>query len=874
MSQKLHQPDLVGRSGPRRAINAALNEPASASVLVHGPFGVGRTRLVAEVARDQFGRNRTVKQIRPWSEDGAPFGALLPIAQASGSTPPTSFKEACRLFQNSDGQGPLVVVDDGHALDPSTSEVLAYVHHDLGASVLISARSGHTLAGALDELWRSVDGSRLQLHPLDDDDVAVLVAQLLGGPVDTILIKALVERSAGRPLFVRELLREVMTRDGLVRCDSEWHLNSELDPVTAIGGLLSRELDSLPSVQRTAIELLALAGSLDLSILCELTEPAAAADLERSGWLTIEKREGFGPLVRSTEPRLAELVRTSMGQVHRHQRLELLGEIATRTDSGMVAERAVLIRHEANLPLPTEELRNAVEQLRIAENHLDALSLARSAWAHGQSADDGIQLGQVLAQLNLGNDAEDVFAAAQKLELRESQRARLVLQRAENLVFSGRASAARQVCDDAIATFTDPCAADLVRAELANLFARTGDLRAARTSLEVCSDEFDPVSRVTAGLARTLIEVWGGRPGPAVVPGAAASAAAELASPQDGPPRLYELILLARGEALCFAGRFDEAIDWIDELHASTIELGIGYGVAATATLRGRVALEQGKICSAREWFVRACKSYRSFGLARFCDASEIPLALIDARHGDLVHAGSWLDDRTRVEDPETDHHIESLDARARAWIEHRSGEPDRARNRLRQTLDRLFEREDHTDAVSVLRDLAVTGHADAALEPARHLVGGLASPLLEARRDLVIAAAEHDIDLMEGCGRTLATLGAVLDAADAFGLAAACAHDDGDAGRTRLCTARGLAVEAEAEGARSTLLDRFRPRLDRLTERERTVARFAVEGMSSKDIAEKLGLSIRTVDNQLGRVYRKLDIAGRSELAVVMPSG
>ena len=41
-----------------------------------------------------------------------------------------------------------------------------------------------------------------------------------------------------------------------------------------------------------------------------------------------------------------------------------------------------------------------------------------------------------------------------------------------------------------------------------------------------------------------------------------------------------------------------------------------------------------------------------------------------------------------------------------------------------------------------------------------------------------------------------------------------------------------------------------------------------AAAGRSSKDIGDRLGLSTRTVDTHLARVYRKLGIPGRSELA------
>jgi DNA-binding NarL/FixJ family response regulator len=51
------------------------------------------------------------------------------------------------------------------------------------------------------------------------------------------------------------------------------------------------------------------------------------------------------------------------------------------------------------------------------------------------------------------------------------------------------------------------------------------------------------------------------------------------------------------------------------------------------------------------------------------------------------------------------------------------------------------------------------------------------------------------------------------------------------------------------------------------LTERERQIARLAARGLASRNIAEQLYISTRTVENHLQRVYNKLGVAGRGEL-------
>ncbi len=55
----------------------------------------------------------------------------------------------------------------------------------------------------------------------------------------------------------------------------------------------------------------------------------------------------------------------------------------------------------------------------------------------------------------------------------------------------------------------------------------------------------------------------------------------------------------------------------------------------------------------------------------------------------------------------------------------------------------------------------------------------------------------------------------------------------------------------------------------DPLTERELSVLRLAARGLSNKQIGARLGLSARTVQVHLGRIFRKLRVASRTEAVV-----
>jgi DNA-binding CsgD family transcriptional regulator len=60
-------------------------------------------------------------------------------------------------------------------------------------------------------------------------------------------------------------------------------------------------------------------------------------------------------------------------------------------------------------------------------------------------------------------------------------------------------------------------------------------------------------------------------------------------------------------------------------------------------------------------------------------------------------------------------------------------------------------------------------------------------------------------------------------------------------------------------------------PAPEALSRREREVALLAAGGCTSREIAERLFLSPRTVENHLARVYGKLGVTGRDDLAAAL---
>ena len=79
--------------------------------------------------------------------------------------------------------------------------------------------------------------------------------------------------------------------------------------------------------------------------------------------------------------------------------------------------------------------------------------------------------------------------------------------------------------------------------------------------------------------------------------------------------------------------------------------------------------------------------------------------------------------------------------------------------------------------------------------------------------------------------------------------------------------TAYGTSAARAAQATRG-------PSLDRLTAREMEIARLVRDGRTNRQIARVLGLSTKTVEAHLSRIFAKLAIPSRTVLAVLVTSG
>jgi DNA-binding CsgD family transcriptional regulator len=115
--------------------------------------------------------------------------------------------------------------------------------------------------------------------------------------------------------------------------------------------------------------------------------------------------------------------------------------------------------------------------------------------------------------------------------------------------------------------------------------------------------------------------------------------------------------------------------------------------------------------------------------------------------------------------------------------------------------------------------------------------------------------------------------MGALLLAAEAAADASVAHRRAGRRALDRAARARALLLASRCEGARTPALrlGSVDPSLAALTPREREVMDLAAQGLTNREIAERLYVSIRTVNAHLNHVYSKLGCSDRTQLAAFL---
>ena len=476
--------------------------------------------------------------------------------------------------------------------------------------------------------------------------------------------------------------------------------------------------------------------------------------------------------------------------------------------------------------------------------------LARAAVRAGGGGAARLALGRALAAAGRAEEAEAVLADEPGRDA--------VMARARNLFWGlGR----REQADALLAAGRDPELAAL-RARLASAAGRSP--AALEVALPLLADEAAPEpARVHAAIAagEALVARGRGDQARALVADWAGAAERHAAAMPWAAPVLASM----EGYALRAAGRVVEAVAAHEALYARNLSFASAESGAVEAGMLGYAWLARGRPATARRLLRESATLLRDGDAVGMRPWALAGIAQACAQAGDAAGARAALEEMGAVP---LAHSGFALDvALAHAWTAAVEGELSRARALARAGADEALARGQEGFALRAWHEACRLGAADAATATA---LAGLAArvegPLapLAAAHAAALAAREAPalLDVADGFAAT----GLVLVAAESAGAAAAILREAGRTASARRADGRAAAWLRDCEGARPPTLPAAGA-AEELTPREREVALLAAGGLSSATIAERLVVSVRTVDNHLQRAYAKLGISGRHEL-------
>jgi DNA-binding NarL/FixJ family response regulator len=323
--------------------------------------------------------------------------------------------------------------------------------------------------------------------------------------------------------------------------------------------------------------------------------------------------------------------------------------------------------------------------------------------------------------------------------------------------------------------------------------------------------------------------------------------------------------LVARALALAEAGRLDEAAATAQAGYDGAVASQVLEGQGWFTVMLGRICLLQGRPVTAARWLREAAVLWGE-------------LAHPSARwgFGGLAHALSLTGDLDGAEaaladlDAEPPTPILMMDVdieRGRAWFTWFRGEHVRALAMLRAAAESGLEGGQFALAAGAFHDLARLGEAAEAVERLETVADHVDGQLMPARLAHATALAKGDAEALDMVCEAFVALGGRLFAAEAASQAARLYDREGLRRRASASAQRARALAEGCEGAHTPALETSTEHVA-LTKREVEVAKLAARGLTSREIAETLVVSTRTVENHLQRAYEKLGVSGRAALA------
>jgi DNA-binding CsgD family transcriptional regulator len=825
-----------------------------------GKPGVGKSRLAREAvaaAADDGWSTRYVAATA--SGRSIPLGAFAQWADDVDGSPLALTRRVIRaLTAGDDGKRLLVFVDDAHLLD----ELSALVVHQLvlrrAAVVIATVRTGQHAPDAMTSLWKDGLLRRLELQPLSSGESDDLLRSTLGLPPDRDCADRMWRLTAGNVLFLRQLVEQEEAAGRLVhengRC--RWLGSPEISP--SLVDVVEQQFRGIDADVRDVVDLVAVAEPIEWHSLTRLADKTAIEDAEQN-----ELIRTSGDAVYVGHPMYAEVRMKKCGAVRLRHLRGLVASAMTDGSGPANTVRRALLWLESDLPRDPQLFASAA---KAASSLLDfdlAARLSRAADEAGVGVEARVVLAYNLVMSQKGNDAAEVIDSIATEEVSDTAFINDVVLRAANLLWPLRSpQESWRVIDEALDQATGPRTGQLLafRANQLVLAARPAEVVDMMATADYGT--LDGYGETVRLCAETLALAEVGRTDDAVVKAAACHQV--LDSSQQGS-FLSQSLTEFHTFGLSVTGRIQEATR-VAEVHRSNCAAMPATARLMAAAIAGAVALSAGDLTSAlRDLPAEIASEDADLVLANSFYRFQLLRVQALARTGDAVAATEASRIATANRHP-TYALVESNALLAEAWLA-------TARQRIPQACE--FARQaaefahDHGQLAREVLCLQTSLQFDDTsvaprLTELANLVDGPRAPLV-ARYAGALDAREPD-QLM-GVSMDFEAMGDLLAAADAAAQAATEHHRADHIGSAMSAASRAAALAAKCGGASSPAIAAAHV-VEPFSRREHEVAVMVAKGLTTREIADALQLSMRTIENHIYRASSKAGVVKRSELA------
>ncbi|MBO4206066.1 helix-turn-helix transcriptional regulator [Micromonospora echinofusca] len=829
----------IGRQKALSNVQTAVTAGRCAAVV--GAAGTGRTSLLRAVVAGLAENGVEVSLLEGTDADaGVPLAAFAPLVAAADLRGADPLEVYTRLPALVAARGRAVAVDDMDRLDRASVVLLGQLVR-ARARVVVTVTELSDLPRAARNTGPAEDWHIETLGPLDADELLSLAAEFLGDELAAPSAAVFVTHSLGNPGRMSEMLRAAA--GSAVRTDA----GIDLGPVrisTRLRELVAPTLPERGSDQRRLLDLLAVTSALPV----EVVDPTTLEPAESAGLVEVSERA-----IRLADPLLDDVLLAAMSPQLRTQNCNEAARLLHGRDGWEVD--AVLLSTRAGRKVdPTIALRAAEQAL--ADHAPDrALELAR--FADPGLADTQLVLGT--AYCEQGDHTEATKALTDALALAGDDRARVRVGQQIGLLHAVRRADPATACKEVtriVETVTDPSWRPVLAADLVKWRLMAG--------LPVDGIEVRPVApraavRVNEAVIAAMVSTMAGPLGETerhVASGLEALAATDIA-----PPFAVHLLRLSTYLSMAFGGDLAGAEEFAlrhRDAAARGTDPSLGMWEYGTAEL----ALHTGRMDRADAMSARASRhlAWRDFTGLR--PAARALRAAVLARLGRITAARELAGRCTPAEraDPKVALHLARVEAEWR--LRHRDRRS--AYETLRAAgVEALAAHHVHLGLL-VLDEAAMVRPT----EEVAALLGGYAgvSDLYRLFARRAQALVERRVEVAAECAEEFLAMGMPGRAVQAATSAAELAAGSGAGERARRLGRRAVAITSTTGCSGWPSPDQ----VNALTGREIEIAELAARRVRSREIAESLGLSVRTVDNHLGRIFRKLGVRGRDELSEV----